>query len=405
MRVLRGWLVVLVWLAAAGPGAVRAAAEPFDPVPAGHWSYAAVQQLAAAGYFTGYPESTFEGERALTRYDFAVAVDRLLHEAERQVMALVSSPGDTPPRSGAELRRDLAAIQRLAGEYAAELGMTGMDLAQVHQHTRALLERLDRFARLPAAAAEHASSPAGSPVSERGIAPWQGGLPGLRGLAPNLQARIQSVAEPGLSDLPAGDSLLTAEVLAPDPLHLGATRPLLEPADARLALMARLNVPLSRRLGISGYYRRVGEGYLPPDSGLSFHALTALRGLEGFGGALFAPITDRLAVNLEGAIYHDPDRKSIGSARYFRGGVNVALSDRLFLDLAYERLISAGGGQEGTDNVYQIGVQRLLGRNVSFGLLYQIHQSRHGRDGLSNGPTSLLDLDQHSAMTRFTVRF
>jgi hypothetical protein len=53
------------------PSAARAQAGgrgPFADVPETHWAYDAVRTLAQRGVFTGYPDGTFSGKRALTRY-------------------------------------------------------------------------------------------------------------------------------------------------------------------------------------------------------------------------------------------------------------------------------------------------------------------------------------------------
>ena len=47
------------------------AASPFSDVPAGHWAYDSISKLAAAGVIDGYGDSTFGGERLLTRYEMA----------------------------------------------------------------------------------------------------------------------------------------------------------------------------------------------------------------------------------------------------------------------------------------------------------------------------------------------
>src|SRR5260370_26267890 len=60
----------------------------FADVPTDHWAYDAVNQLAAAGIFTGYPDQTFGGKRALTRYEFAVAIQRMLQDVQRRIEAL-----------------------------------------------------------------------------------------------------------------------------------------------------------------------------------------------------------------------------------------------------------------------------------------------------------------------------
>ncbi len=47
-------------------------------VPFDHWAYDAVQQLIDMGIIIGYPDGCFRGDRTLTRYEFAMALSRLL---------------------------------------------------------------------------------------------------------------------------------------------------------------------------------------------------------------------------------------------------------------------------------------------------------------------------------------
>jgi len=52
----------------------------FQDVPLTHWAYPALQKLAAAGVLEGYPPTgNFIGQRPMTRYEFAVAIARLLN--------------------------------------------------------------------------------------------------------------------------------------------------------------------------------------------------------------------------------------------------------------------------------------------------------------------------------------
>lgn len=50
----------------------------FPDVPENHWAYNMVQDLAYKGIVVGYPDGTFSGDRTLTRYEFAVALDRAI---------------------------------------------------------------------------------------------------------------------------------------------------------------------------------------------------------------------------------------------------------------------------------------------------------------------------------------
>ncbi len=48
----------------------------FADVPFDHWAYPAVEALAQAGVLEGYPNGTFGGKIPMTRYEFAVAIER-----------------------------------------------------------------------------------------------------------------------------------------------------------------------------------------------------------------------------------------------------------------------------------------------------------------------------------------
>src|SRR5918911_1726163 len=60
-------------------GRAAYAQGPFADVPTDHWAYDAVNQLQQQGIFTGYPDGTFGGKRAMTRYEFAVALQRAIN--------------------------------------------------------------------------------------------------------------------------------------------------------------------------------------------------------------------------------------------------------------------------------------------------------------------------------------
>ena len=73
---------MLAVVAAASLVAVAApafAANPFSDVPMNHWAYDAVEQLASKGILEGYPNGTFKGNRAMTRYEIASMVARMMN--------------------------------------------------------------------------------------------------------------------------------------------------------------------------------------------------------------------------------------------------------------------------------------------------------------------------------------
>ncbi|WP_294147603.1 S-layer homology domain-containing protein [uncultured Selenomonas sp.] len=92
-----------------------AASNPFSDVPADHWAYDAVSQLAADGVITGYGDSTFQGNRNITRYEMAQMIAKAM--AKKDVSAA-----------------DKAMIDKLAAEFSDELNNLGVRVANLEKH-------------------------------------------------------------------------------------------------------------------------------------------------------------------------------------------------------------------------------------------------------------------------------
>ena len=91
-----------------------AAANPFEDVPADHWAYDAVAQLAADGVIEGYGDGTYRGDQEITRYEMAQMVARAM------------------AKSGVN-GADKAMIDRLAAEFADELNNLGVRAAALEK--------------------------------------------------------------------------------------------------------------------------------------------------------------------------------------------------------------------------------------------------------------------------------
>ena len=91
-----------------------AAANPFSDVPAGHWAYDAVTQLAADGIVEGYGDGTYLGNRNITRYEMAQMIAK----------AMAKNP------TGA----DKAALDRLAAEFSDELNNLGVRVSELEKY-------------------------------------------------------------------------------------------------------------------------------------------------------------------------------------------------------------------------------------------------------------------------------
>ena len=92
-----------------------AAANPFSDVPADHWAYDAVTQLAADGVIEGYGDTTFKGQQNITRYEMAQMIAKAM--AKKDVNAA-----------------NKAMIDKLAAEFADELNNLGVRVADLEKH-------------------------------------------------------------------------------------------------------------------------------------------------------------------------------------------------------------------------------------------------------------------------------
>ena len=92
-----------------------AASNPFSDVPADHWSYDAVTQLAQDGVINGYGDGTFRGDKNITRYEMAQMVAKAMAKSD------VSA-------------KDKALIDKLAAEFSDELNNLGVRVANLEKH-------------------------------------------------------------------------------------------------------------------------------------------------------------------------------------------------------------------------------------------------------------------------------
>ena len=99
--------LVLAMAMALGVTASAYAANPFSDVPAGHWAYDSVNKLAAAGVIEGYGDTTFGGDKLMTRYEMA------------QIVAKAMAKG--------------ANVDKLAAEFAEELDNLGVRVANLEK--------------------------------------------------------------------------------------------------------------------------------------------------------------------------------------------------------------------------------------------------------------------------------
>lgn len=85
----------------------------FSDVQPTDWAFQAVQSLVERyGCIAGYPNGTFRGNRAMTRYEFAAGLNACLDRVNELIASATTD---------AVTKEDLATLQRLQDEFSAEL--------------------------------------------------------------------------------------------------------------------------------------------------------------------------------------------------------------------------------------------------------------------------------------------
>ncbi|MBI2267735.1 MAG: S-layer homology domain-containing protein [Armatimonadetes bacterium] len=114
-------------------------AAPFPDLPAKHWAFDAVNQLSQKGLLEGYPDGTFKGDRAASRYEVAMVVARIVAKVEKL------SPADL---SKYATKNDLNALRRLVDEFRKELDALGVRVGQIEEKLSSLEARVFELERV-----------------------------------------------------------------------------------------------------------------------------------------------------------------------------------------------------------------------------------------------------------------
>jgi hypothetical protein len=227
------------------------AAPLFPDVPEQHWARDAVANLAAKGILEGYPDGTFKGDRAATRWEMAMALQRFLAKMEAEHSKFATK---------AELEQLRAVVNNLKDELEA-LGVRVKNLeAKVDEHDKRIteLERItfegDFVTRLVTTSVKNN----GRTLNGTGF--WENSVGGVNGIF----ATPGTVAAPGVGFLPGTVSLTN---LRPLVNGLGLT------AKANLTVKVKVDKDWNAKLRFAAY-TSVGNEVLDAYWGVSAPYLT-----------------------------------------------------------------------------------------------------------------------------------
>ena len=171
-------LLLLAFVTTLCPAALFAqeGVRPEQTVPFTHWAYDACEQISNFGIIIGYPDGTWRGDRPLTRYEFAMAITRLVDIFSSRTAGATGPAGPAgrpgppgpPGRVGApgppgpmgpqgpqgppgeaplDEARIWVLINDLTREFKNEIELVRLDLGQLQGDVDALDVRVDMLER------------------------------------------------------------------------------------------------------------------------------------------------------------------------------------------------------------------------------------------------------------------
>src|SRR5258708_995907 len=150
-------------LVLAVPACAQNAPDKFPDIPENHWAYQAVDSLRAKNIMIGYPDGQFRGRRTLTRYEFAVAIDRALKQlppgpvgpkGDKGEVGDKGEKGEQGPQGPPGIsEEELANLRRLTTEFRNELASLGRKSTDINRRLDALAKDIadvkEQIAKMP----------------------------------------------------------------------------------------------------------------------------------------------------------------------------------------------------------------------------------------------------------------
>lgn len=125
----------LLLLAVLCLGTATFAAPLFPDIPDAHWARDAMASLSRAGLVEGYPDGTFKGDRAVSRWELAMIVARALQKHESASATFAT-------------RAELDELRRLVDALRPELDALGVRVGNLEQNVSSLDRRVTELERI-----------------------------------------------------------------------------------------------------------------------------------------------------------------------------------------------------------------------------------------------------------------
>ncbi|HOO55373.1 MAG TPA: S-layer homology domain-containing protein [bacterium] len=119
-------------------------------VPSNHWAEDAVQKLFNSGLIEGYPDGTFKGDRPITRYEYAMVVDRMMEMLDKtyclkdECKVQAPAPAAVSKIDPAQLDEIRDIVKKLAAEFKDELAALKVKVDENSNKIAALESKVDK---------------------------------------------------------------------------------------------------------------------------------------------------------------------------------------------------------------------------------------------------------------------
>ncbi len=150
----RRWIVVLALVFIVGVGSSSFAADIKDVDPS-HWAYQNVKMLIDKGYISLYEDSTFRGDRNVTRYQLAEIVAKILTNMNSGTVTASEGDIKTIRELAVELRKELVDVVQKQGLFSEEIDqlkknqiVVKEDIARSQQQVLEIIDQLIRLKEL-----------------------------------------------------------------------------------------------------------------------------------------------------------------------------------------------------------------------------------------------------------------
>jgi predicted nucleic acid-binding Zn-ribbon protein len=181
---------VIALTAALSFGVSAHAQTSFADVPAGHWAQEAIARAVDCGIILGYPDGTFRGKQAITRYEAAAMIGRLLDAIKEGKCGLnTGQPGSLDADA-------IEALQNAVQELSADLADQGVRISELEDNavTQDDLSRVEELATEARDLAQAAVDNAGS--GDTGDAATADDIAALQEQLDALQEQADSAVSP-----------------------------------------------------------------------------------------------------------------------------------------------------------------------------------------------------------------